>query len=117
MIRRGQALAPTVPRRQQKTLSCGFRDGMREENTSRKARLVSKAKWVKYGDDSVWPNLYLSILAPTPMRSTLLSGTSSTRITPARPLIKAYAPCATSQGGKIENQTFVPTLSRWSLLK
>jgi hypothetical protein len=90
---------------------------MREENTSGNARLFSKAKWVKYADDSVWPNLYLSILAPTPMRSTLLSRTSSARITLARPLINAYVPCATSQGGMIENQNFVPTLSRWSLLK
>src|SRR5258707_15151110 len=36
---------PTVPRRQQKTLSCGFQDGMREENTSGNARLFSKARW------------------------------------------------------------------------
>jgi len=90
---------------------------MREENTSGNARLFSKARWVKYGDDSVWPNLYLSILAPTPMRSTLLSETSSTRITRARPLINAYVPCATSQGGMIEKQNFVPTLNLWSLLK
>src|SRR5258706_15816582 len=90
---------------------------MREENTFGNASPFSKARWVEYADDSVWPNLYLSILAPTPMRSTLLSETSSTRITLARPLINAYVPCATSQGGMIENQTFVPTLNLWSLLK
>ncbi len=44
---------------------------------------------VKGADDSVWPNLYLSIFAPTPTRSTLLSETSSTRTTLARPLINA----------------------------
>jgi len=90
---------------------------MREENTFGNASPFSKARWVKYADDSVWPNLYLSILAPTPMRSTLLSETSSTRITLARPLINACVPCATSQGGMIEKENFVPTLSPWPLLK
>ena len=35
----------------------------------------------------------------------------------ARPLINAWAACATSQGGMIENPNFIPTLSPWSLLK
>jgi len=72
---------------------------------------------VKYADDSVWPNLYLPMIAPTPTRSTWLSETSSTRTALACPLINAWVPFATSQGGMIENQNFIPTLSPWSLLK
>src|SRR5260370_35452166 len=72
---------------------------------------------VKYADDSVWQNSYLSILAPTPTRSTWLSGTSSARTALARPLINAWVPCATSQGGMIENKNFIPTLRSRSLLK
>jgi len=72
---------------------------------------------VKYADDSVWPNLYLSMIAPTPTRSTWLSETFSTRTALARPLINAWVPCVTPQGGMIENQNLIPTLSPWSLLK
>src|SRR5258708_883583 len=50
-----------------------FRDGMREENTFGNASPFSKARWVKYADDSVWPHLYLPILAPPPIRSTFPS--------------------------------------------
>ncbi len=56
------------------------------------------------------PNVYLSIIAPTPTRSTLLSETSSTRTALARPLINAWVACATFQGGMIENPNFIPTL-------
>jgi len=72
---------------------------------------------VKYADDSVWPNLYLSMIAPTPTRSTWLSEAFSTRTALARPLINAWVPCVTPQGGMIENQNLIPTLSPWSLLK
>src|SRR5216684_4344227 len=64
---------------------------------------------VKYADDSVWPNLYLSMIAPTPTRSTWLSETFSTRTAPARPLIYAWVPSVTPQAGMMENQNLIPT--------
>src|SRR5215469_2377077 len=71
-------------------------------------------RFAQHGDDSVWPNLYCSITAPTPTRSSALCETSSTRTTLACPLMNA---CAASDGGMIENQIFIPALSLWLILK
>lgn len=47
--------------------------------------VLRQASPAYFADDSVWPNLYLSIIAPTPGRSTSLSATSSRHTTLARP--------------------------------
>lgn len=94
------------------TLLLGFQSS---EKAKQRPGIDDSPDNAQHTDDSAWPNLYASITAPTPTRSTLLSETSSTRTTLARPQINAWVP--SSQGGIIENPILIPTLSPWPILK